>query len=349
MALTTSAALGLGAATISAGSAIAGGIGASNARGASLKNTQALIQSAQGNAANIFGTKIKPVDYTPLNQTDPGYRSTAADAIRGDQANLPISSKLSADTNAAITASAKARATGWDPTLMASLGQLYQNRGNELAGNIPYADAMQSMMGTNRAANDAGGAGTSTPQVAADLGISRLSLMNQGASLSSQIESILNGIDPVSAQTHPQDYQINPSQYASSAIADNQFGAQFKSQQNAIRAMADPGAAGIFNAQMMLNGMQGQQGVANANMWGGIGQQVGASMAGFGRALAPPAMTGYGGYGALNPGYNNSTMNYQPSVYANQQAAAGGYNPFTGNGIDNGSMVSEGAAGAAGV
>lgn len=338
MAVATSAAL----AGVGAASSIAGTIGANNARNAALKNEGALIQSAKGNAANIFGTKIQPVDYTPLNQTDPGYRRTSADAIRGDQANLAAASKLSAGTNAAITASAQARATGWDPTLMASLGQLYQNRNNELAGNIPYADAMQSMMGVNRAANDAGGAGSATPQVAADLGISRLSLMNQGASLSGQIEQILNGYDPVGAQTHPQDYQINPSQYANSAIQDNQFGANFTSQQNAIRAMADPGAAGIFNAQMMLAGQQGQVGVANANAFGSMGMQLGAIGGGLGRAFG--GNQGMGGYG----GYGNSSLGYQPSAYANYQAASGDYNPFTGNGNST-NMIPEGSASAAGV
>ena len=341
MAVATSAAL----AGVGAAASIAGGIGASNARSAALNNAQGIIQAAKGNAANIFGTKIQPVNYTPLNQTDPGYQHTAAQAISGDQANLPAASKLSADTNAAISASAKARAVGWDPTLMASLGQLYQNRNNELAGNIPYADAMQSMMGTNRAANDAGGAGTSTPQVAADLGISRLSLMNQGASLSSQIQGILNGIDPVSAQTHPQDYQINPSQYASSVIADNQFGAQFQSQQNAIAAMADPGAAGIFNSQMMLAGLQGQNNVANAQMWDSIGQSVAGAGAGMARSFSQqPMMTGYGSsgaYGAVQQGYGGYNPAYgSPGLYnANSQNIMG----------DSMYNSGGGAAGAAGV
>lgn len=210
--------------------------------------------------AGIFGERIAPVDYTPLEQKDPGYRATAGRVIAGNQKNLPKASKLSADTNLAISKAAKTRAEGWDPTLMASLSQLYQNRNNALAGNVPYTDAMRAMAGRARQANDMGNAGGSGRQTAADLGLMQMDIQAQGAQLAGTIQQILNGIDPVARHTTPESYQVNVGQAIQTTVMDNQFSAQFEAQQNAIRAMADPVQAGLYNQKMFMAGLSGQRG-----------------------------------------------------------------------------------------
>jgi len=301
------------------------------------------------NASEVYGSKIEPVDYNTLESEDPGYSSISRRIIHGNQRNLDVASKLSADTNAAITASSKARINGFDPTFMASLDQLYQNRNNQLQGNISYDDALASMAGRNRQANDNGYAGGSTPQVAADLGISRLSLQQQGAGLSEQIAQILNGIDPIARYSTPQDHQITPGQAIPWAIADNQFNANFTSQQNAIRAMPDPAAAGQFNYAQFLAGLGGMNPGGAGAMGGGGNQNSYGQYA----QIAGAALSAYNSYNqGSGQGFGSTSnygMSYTGSAQSTQQAQSGGYNAFTGNGVDSGTMVSEGASSPAGV
>lgn len=292
--------------------------------------------NAAGGGAAVFGQKIQPVNYTPLNQSDPGYTAASRLAVDGNLKNLSEDSALASRTNTATTAEQMARVTGLDPTFAASMNQLYQNRNNELAGNIPYADALQSMSQTNRIANDAGGAGSATPQVAADLGISRLSLMNQGASLSSQIQGILNGVAPVSSLASPQSYQINPQSYAASTISDNQFGATFQGQQNAIRAGADPAAAGAYNQSMFQAGLASQNAASQAMAISGVGRSLGGvgsayssyqrqqnSLSGGGGAGAnPPA--GYDSYGNYIGAGTGPGVSYDGQPYTTSYPAAAG-------------------------
>lgn len=305
------------------------------------------------NANEVYGSKIEPVDYTALEKEDPGYSGIARRVIRGNQTNLPYSTKLSADTNAAITASSKARINGFDPTMMASLAQLYQNRNNELEGNLPYEDAMQAMASRGRSANDFGQAGGSNPQTAADLGLSRLSLQQHGSDLSAQIAGILNTIDPIQRYSTPQDYQVTPSQAIPWAIADNQFSANFESQQNAIRAMPDPAAAGQFNYGQFLAGLGGLSPGMSGGMGGGGGGGGGNSYGQYAQ-LAGMALNAYssynkGGGGQSYGSASNYGMNYTGSAESTQAAQTGGYNSFTGNGVDSGAAVSEGASAPAGV
>jgi len=267
----------------------------------------------------IFGEKVEPVSYTPLEQTDPGYRATAGRVISGNQKNLTKASKLSADTNLAISKASKTRAEGWDPTLMASLSQLYQNRNNALAGNVPYTDAMRAMAGRSRQANDMGNAGGSGHQTAADLGLMQMDIQNQGAQLSGTIQQILNGIDPIGRHTTPESYQVNVGQAIQTSVMDNQFGAQFQAQQNAIAAMADPVQAGMYNQQMFMAGLNGQrgpmpQGPNGLQMFGAVAGSLGQVAGAF--AAQPSSQPNYSGpsYQPGGQAYNAATTPL-PSTY----------------------------------
>ncbi len=303
MAVVTAAVITAGAAVYGASQAGGGGGGGA-----------AAPPAGQGGA--IFGQKVKPVKYDSLWNKDPGYGLSSNQVIIGDQRNLARGSKLSADTNAAITASSKDRINGFDPTFMASLSQLYQNRNNELQGNLPYADAMAGIAARGRQANDYGQAGGSTPQTAADLGLSRMDVMNQGAGLSKSITEILNGIDPIARYTTPQDYQITPAQAVPWEIADNQFAAQFKLQNNMLQAAADPAAAGMFNMQQFNAGLASQAGANNAQQFGSYARAASGLAGAFG------SMGGGGGYGGSTSGYGGGYSAYSG---ANQMQPNGNY------------------------
>lgn len=322
------------AAVLAAGATVYSATSASSNTDKQIAAQQAL---ANGAGSNVFGSKIKPVKYKPLWDQDPGYGSASRMVINGDTKNEPVAAKLSAMTNADITASSKARINGWDPTMMASLSQLYQNRNNELQGNIPYEDAVAGMASRNRMANDNGQAGGASGQVAADLGLTRLGLMKQGSDLSSQITQILNGIDPIARYSTPQDYQVTPAQAIPWQIADAQFGATFKAQQNAIAAMADPAAAGQFNLAQFQAGLQAQGGQNNAQQYGAYAKAA----AGLGTTLGNmynanqagnSGNTGYAGYGAFD-GNTQGTNSLQYGSYNAAQASGmsyGGYDASAG-------------------
>lgn len=308
------------AAVIAAGATVYAASSSSSNTDKQIAAQKDLANGAGGGAGSVFGNKVKPVKYDALWTKDPGYRNSAFQVINGDRQNLPYASKLSADTNAAITASSKARVNGFDPTMMASLDQLYQNRNNELQGNLPYQDAVAAMAGRNRSANDMGQAGGSGPQVAADLGLSRLDLQNQGAGLSAQITQILNGIDPVSRYSTPQDFQITPGQAIPWEISDNQFKASFQAQQNAVAAMADPAAAGMFNLQQFNAGLQSQQGANQSRQITGAAQGIAGIASAYGQSQGGGGGGGYSPYG----GYGQTTQ-YNPYSAANTMQSDGNY------------------------
>ena len=288
---------------------------------ASQSGSHATPQAQQpGNPNAVFGKPVKPVKYTSLWNKDPGFKNTETATINSNLSNLQRASDLSAGTNKAITASSMARVNGFDPTFMASMNQLYQNRNNELQGNLNYEDAMASVAGRGRTANDLGYAGGSGAQSAADLGLSRLDLQNHGASLAGSIQQILNGIDPVARYSTPQDSQISPSQAVPWQIADNQFQAQFKMQNNMLQAAANPAAAGMFNLQQFNAGLAAQGGANSARQFGQYAQAASQ----FGNAYG---MSQYGGGGSTY-GYSGG---YSANSPANQMQADGNFYDTSGS------------------
>jgi len=310
MAVVTSAVIAAGATAYSAYSS-------SQANKAQMKAQQQLMAGAQGNAGAIFGSIPEPVDYTPLYQSDPGYRGIAKDTIEGDRQNLGSASALTAGINKAISKQAKNRVLGWDPTFIGAMGRLQQTRNSTLAGYLPYEDALGIAGNRGALANDLGNAGGSNPQIAADLGLKRLDLMTgTGVNLASAISDILNQVDPIARHATPQDYLLRPSETVPWAIQENQFGATFQQQENAIAAMADPAAAGLFNMAAFNSGFAGQSQRDNAQMAKAIASAAGGIAGAYGASSG-----GGAGYGQMASA-GSSYMSQAPQGGATYQAPA---------------------------
>jgi hypothetical protein len=318
MAVVTSAVIAAGATAYSAYSS-------SQANKAQAGAQQGLMGQAQGNAGAIFGSIPEPVQFNPMFQQDPGYGRLAMDTIKAGQSNVGDASTLTSAINRTISAQARQRVRGWDPTFAGALSKLQANRNQALSGYLPYEDAMGIVGNRGGMANDLGNAGGSSPQIAADLGMSRLDLMTgTGANLATTITNILDQVDPISRHASPQDYLLSPSQTVPWAIQENQFGAQFQAQQNAIAAMADPSAAGLFNMQSFNAGFAGQSQRNNAQMASAIASGVSGIAGAYGG--------GGGGYGRV-AGAAGNYMASAPVGGATYQAPAawssGGYQPHS--------------------
>ncbi len=199
---------------------------------------------------------------------------------------------------------------------MGAMSTLQRTRNQTLKGHLPYEDALSITSDRNRLANDLGNAGGAGGQVAADLGLKRLDLMtNVGPGLTSSIVDILNGVDPISRHSTPQDYLIAPKEAVPWAIADNQFGAQFNMTGQLTQAYLDaapnPAAQGMLNLQAFQAGFGG--GAA-----GGGGQNA---------AMIGQAFSALGGinWGGLFSGRGGSGGSSSPRIYSQPPSATGQY------------------------
>lgn len=326
----------IGAAASGVGSLLAGGAGVASAIGASSaakkqkSNLADLVKQASGNAEAIFGSKpeFESVDYTPLYESDPGYRGIVADILSGDQANLPAAAQLSGDINKAISKSSLDRIQGWDPSFMGALNTLYSTRNQTLKGRLPYEDALAITSDRTRLANDLGMAGGAGPQIAADLGLKRLDLMtNVGPNLAGSIAQLLNTVDPIQRHSTPENFLLLPSQGVPMAIQENQFSSTFDFQQNLeeafFNAMPDPAAQGLFNLQAFQAGFGGGNSGGASGILSSLGGAL-SSLGSLGLGVSRGGNSSAGG-GYSWPGNNNIWIDphNQPFNVGN-----GGYTPI---------------------
>lgn len=271
-----------------------------------------------------FGEKIdwSSVDYTPMFKSDPGYGNIAGDTIAGNQRNLPANLNLMRETNQAITKDSMDRINTLYPGFASALGQQSQNTQNFLRGQLPMED--QNMITSRRTeAQSLGGGGANPQQVAADLGLARMDLMNQGQASLTNTVNMFNAIDPVNRRVNPQSMFVDVGQAISNSIQENQFGAQFaQSERNAELAyamQADPQKAG------MLNLLAGQGALQAANQPVSVG----------GAALMGGINAGMGAYQAQQtPAWAQVAQQQQPMM-GYQQAVASYGAPTTVNGYRN--------------
>lgn len=304
-------------AVIAAGASAYGAYSSSQANKAQAQAAQGMYGQAQGNAGAIFGTKPKLVKYNPFFKSDPGYKNLATATIEGSFANRNKAADLTGAINKAITKQAQGRMNSWDPTFMGAMSILERNRNMALNGVLPAGDVMSIAGDRGKLANDLGYAGGSGPQIAADLGLKQLDLQtNVGASLAAQITNILNQVDPIGRHASPENYLLSPQQTVPWAIQESQFAAEFKQQQNLIKAAADPAAAGLFNMQAFNAGFAGQGSRDNAAMANAIAQGIGGIAGAFGG----------GGYGSV-AGAAGNYMASSPAAGATYQAPASWSSP----------------------
>lgn len=310
-----------------AGSAIA----ANSAQKKQRQAQQNLLNSAQQNAAGIFGTtpEFEPVEYNPLFRDDPGYANLVRDIIQGNRRNVGIASKLSGRVNEEISAASRRRIEGWDPGYMGNLAALQQTRDTTSQGYLPYEDAMNIIGSRGRMGADLGIAGGTGAQTARDLGLTRLSLMTEtGPQLAAQITDIIQANDPIQRHTTPNEYLL-PTQFGvASAIQENQFGATFGFQQNmaiaGFNALPNPQAQGLFNLQAFQAGFAGQGSQAMANNLSQVaslaGMFGGFSGGGGGANTARTAANAYYGGGAgqyYGAGAGARSLDAAPAGYRN--------------------------------
>lgn len=321
------------------------------AYGASQKNKQAkgvmagFDDAASFAAANpgAFGEKIdfKAIKYSPLFKSDPGYGNIAGQTIAGNQRNLPGNLQLMRETNQAITDDALTRMDQLYPGLKGQFGQQSRNTSNLLRGDLPFED--QNAITSRRSeAISLGGGGATQQQVAADLGLSRMDAMQQGAVNMTNNVNLWNTIDPISRRVNPQSLFVDVGEAINSSVAENKFKAQFDASERDTKInyamMPDPRLAGQLNLMTARSGAQAANpttSVLGSAIVAGANSAVGAyqsnqAQASWNQQQAAPA---YVSAPAQRPYYASA------SDQANGfQAFSGGttpttaYNPQTGTG-----------------
>lgn len=244
---------------------------------AASKGLDEAVAYARANPS-AFGEKLdwSGVDYSPMFKSDPGYGNIAGSTIAGNQRNLPANLNLMRETNQAITKDSMDRINTLYPGFAAAVGQQSQNTQNFLRGQLPMED--QNMITSRRTeAQSLGGGGANAQQVAADLGLARMDLMNQGQAGMNNLVNMFNAVDPVNRRVNPQSMFVDVGQAISNSIQENQFGAQFaQSERNAELAFGmqpDPQKAGLLNLLAGRAGLQAANqptSVAGAALTGGM-------------------------------------------------------------------------------
>lgn len=247
-----------------------------------------------------FKPEFEEVDYTPLFREDPGYANLAGDTIRGNQKNFGDITKLVSDTNEFIDQDALKRIESLYPGFLDTFGMQQRNTDSMLAGVIPFEDA-QGITGRRAEAVSLGGGGAVQQQVAADLGLTRMQLMNAGqAALAANID-IANAVNPIERRLTPQSLFVDPMQAIQLAIGENQFDYTAASNERNASWNAsltpDPQLAGMLNLLAARGGAQAaappQQSVLGAALMGGAQAYLGASRLGQ-QGQATPRIGGTG-------------------------------------------------------
>lgn len=304
---------------VAAVGAVGGGISASQsnkkAKGA-LGGYDKVVEYARGKPG-AFGKKLdwKNAEFTPLFDENGNYSQFAANTIQGNADNFGAAAGLSDQVNNWMTNSQQQRLNAFDPTFMDSYGQNAQNTSNMLNGVIPQED-MNGIISNRTQRQQLAGANPGGQQVAADLGLTRMGLMQQGSQQLGQNASIFNQLFPQGSYMRPDSMFVDVPAALNSAIQENQFGANFAANERTLAANAaaqpDPYQAGMLNLLASRAGMQAgmpQQSVAGGALAGGTSA--------YGGYITASGQL-YGGQNTQPAGY--SDPNWQPPQrrYASQ-------------------------------
>jgi hypothetical protein len=332
------------AVAVSVGGAVVSGVSANKRAKAASGSMDEAIAYARRNPS-MFGEKIdfEGIEYTPLFQQDPGYGRMAGDVIAGNQRNLGANIQLTSDTNDAITTDAMDRINRMYPGFMDAFGQQSQNTMNFLRGDLPMEDRQRLAAQRSEAVSLGGGGGNLAQQTAADLGLARIDLMNQGAAQLTNNVNLMDRINPVAGMLRPQSNFVDVGQAINSAVAENQFDAQFAASERDAEFNAalipDPRKAGLANMLAARSGMQAanpQQSVllsaagAGLSAYGGAyaGNQTAAAQQQQALAAIPQQ-----GYVTQPPAYANAGDRVMgiPTLSGPSTSYQTPYNPTTGS------------------
>lgn len=296
------------AVAVVAAGAIAGGVSANSAsKKAKSANSEydKLVEFARDNPA-AFGEKLdwKNINYSPLYPDGGGYSDIAGQTINGNRANFGAASSLAGMTNDWLAAQQNARLNQFDPTFMSSYGQNAQNTANLLNGVIPQED-IAGIVNNRTQMQALSGANTGGGQVAADLGLTRLQLMQQGAQQLNQNANLYNSLFPQQNYMRPDSLFVDTSAAINTALQENQFAynamVNERNQRLGYAAQPDPYEAGIMD---LLAGRAGMK-AGNATQGAGAGALSGGLQ----------AYAGYLGSTGQFYGGQNNTPQYNPNWY----------------------------------
>jgi hypothetical protein len=308
-----------GIVAVTAVSAVGAGISASQANKSRKSQMGAFDDAIAYAEANpgAFGFKpeFEEIDYEPLFRQDPGYANIAGDAIRGNQRNFGDITGLVSDTNEFIDQDALNRIEGLYPGFLDTFGMQQRNTDAMLAGVIPFED-MQGITGRRAEAISLGGGGFGGQQTAADLGLTRLQLMQAGqAALAANID-IANAVNPIERRLTPQSLFVDPTQAIQLAVGENQFDATFAANERNAAFNAsmtpDPQLAGRLNLLAARGGAQAavapQQSVLGNALMAGAQTYLTQSRLGQTGQAAPRASSGAQAVPLSQGGYYDPTF-----------------------------------------
>jgi hypothetical protein len=208
------------------------------------------------------------------------------------------------------------------------------NASELLNGRLPFDDVMGIVSNRQELSNTLGTPGTSTNATLKDLGMSRLSAMNQGGDMMSRIAQLAQMIDPMEQRSRPQDWMTTPSQTIPWKIGEQEFGATLEANQamfahgveqnNAVlKATGDPSLINNFGANYLQSVAGGAPASGGQAQGGGVNYAQIAQM--LGQAYQAYQGQGGGGGGGANY-YGNTGYDAQTQYFQNNYGGGNAYN-----------------------
>lgn len=248
-------------------------------------------QAASGNfygygLEDIFGSKVDPSAalYDPVNITE-----SQSQAIAGNIANFDQANALASMTNDATIANDLKRANALSPGFDRNLERFSGLTASLLDGQNPFGneDVLNIVSDRSSLAGALGTPGGSGPATNKDLGLSRLQLATQGASMFQDWIRTADAVSPLNSQFRTQQSYLTPSERLDADIRQRESEQQGRLSAAYLEAAAEPAAAGLFNldfsSQVGLASAKLGSAVNLQNPYAALGQGVAAAGAAYGQ------------------------------------------------------------------
>ena len=282
-------------------------------------------QSTSGNfygygLEDIFGSKVDPSAalYDPVNITQ-----SQKEAIAGNIDNFAAARDLSIITNDATITNDLARMNRLFPKFDQNLDQFSGITASLLNGQNPFGneDVLGIVSDRSSLAGALGTPGGSGPTTNKDLGLTRMNLAQQGASMFQDFIRTADAISPLNSQFRAQQSYLTPSERLDADIRQRENEQQGRLSAAYLEASPDPAAAGLFNLDYTS-----QVGLASAKLGSAVNLQNPYAALGQGISQAGAA---YGQYQQRNAaqGYGGGQYNQSPYAAGYTQQANGSYVP----------------------
>lgn len=222
-----------------AGTVVSVGVGAYNA-------SQSAKAQEKAAASGAAGSRVVPPEFTPVN-----LDQSQVDSVRGNLGAMPYIKGLTDMGNKFITAEALQRANKLIPGYRSAMKTYAQNTGSLLHGELPFSDVLDITGDANSLGTSLGTPGTSGNATLKDLGLSRLSAMEQGGNMLGNMVNIASQISPTSNYLTPQNMFLSPSERAQFDVQQNED--QYSAALNQATAAASPDPSALLRMQAGQN------------------------------------------------------------------------------------------------